>query len=179
MKKIAVLVIFVCLVLAAGCTGTSSAPAATPTPTPTIQKVPVPVKDPSIIKSGNYSLTAAIDHIEVDSKESGKQVNIYLRLKNTGNESIRLVWYSKLTDKNGLSYGGVGVSHGGSGAATFIFDPDSTGTMRDYVTIDSKDYAALKTGGATLDIVYADQKNPLEPISGLNSTWTLEPVFFP
>jgi hypothetical protein len=177
MKKIAVLTIFVCLVLAAGCTGTTSAPAAAPTPT--IQKVPIPVKDLSVIKSGNYSLTTAIDHIEVDSKESGKQVNIYLRLKNTGNESIRLVWYSRLTDKNGLSYGGVGVSHGGSGAATFIFNPDSTGTMRDYVDIPAKDYAALKSGGAVLEIAYADQKNPLEPISGLNSTWTLEPVFFP
>ncbi|MFA4877277.1 MAG: hypothetical protein WC586_07675 [Methanoregula sp.] len=183
MKKTVLLAIVFCLILAAGCTDTASKLPVSPTASPSLTPPPEPVapKPVSVIRSGNYSLASSIDHIEVDSKGSGKHtVNIYLRLKNTGNESIRLVWYSKLTDKNGLSYGGVGVSHGGSGAQTFIFDPDTTGTMRDYVTIDSdREYAVLKSGGATLDIVYADQKSPLEPIANLTSTWNLEPTYFP
>ncbi|WP_321505528.1 hypothetical protein [uncultured Methanoregula sp.] len=181
MEKIALFAIAFCIILVAGCSGTSSTPAVSPTASPAPPPQQVAIKPPSIIKSGNYSLTSSIDHIEVDSKDAGKHiVNIYLRLTNTGNESARLVWYSKLTDKNGLSHGGVGVSHGGSGAQTFIFDPATTGTMRDYVTIDSdRDYAALKEGGATLDVAYADQKSPLEPITNLTSSWSLEPSCFP
>jgi hypothetical protein len=176
MKKIALLALALCLILVAGCSSTPSTPAISPTPSAS----PVTVKDPSVIKSGNYSLTSSIDLIEADSPGSGKHtVNIYLRVTNTGNESIRLAWFSKLTDKNGLSHGGIGVSHGGSGAQTFVFSPNTTYTSRDYVTIDSdQDYAALKEGGATLDVVYSDQKSLLEPIPNLTSTWNLEPAYF-
>jgi hypothetical protein len=176
MKKIALLALACCFILVAGCSSTSSAPAVSPTPS--VQ--PVIVKEPSITKSGTYSLTSSIDHIDVDSPGSGTHtVNIYLRVTNTGNESVRLVWYSKLTDKNGFSHGGVGISHAGSGARTFILYPNTSDTARDYVTIDSdKDYNVLMNGGAILDVVYADQKSPAEPIANLNSTWSLEPSYF-
>lgn len=177
MKKIALLALAFCLVLVAGCSTAPTVPSDTPGPSVSPLQVS---EQPSVIKSGNYSFTSIIDHFEVDSKGSGKYiVNIYLRVTNTGAESNRLVLYSKLTDKNGLSHGGVGVSHGGSGAQTFIFDPNTTGVMRDYVTIDSEtDYSTLKKGGATLDVVYADQKAPLEPIANLTSRWTLPPSIF-
>jgi len=179
MKKAVLLSIAFCLILVAGCSTTTPSPTATPSaPAPTAQ--PVAVKEVSVMKSGNYSLLTSIDHIDVDSKDSGQHtVNIYLSVKNNGTESQRLVWYSKLTGKNGLSYGGVGVSHGGSGARTFILAPGESNTARDYVTVDSdQEYAALKTGGATLDVEYADQASPLDPIPNLHSTWVLEPSYF-
>jgi len=178
MKRIALLAFAFFLVLVAGC---STTPAVSPT-SPGSSTSPASVyEQPSVITSGNYSFTSYIDHFEVDSKDSGKYiVNIYLRVTNTGDEANRMVLYSTLTDKNGLSHGGVGVSHGGSGARTFVFYPNSTGTMRDYVTIESeKDYAALKQGGAILDVVYANQTAPLEPIANLTSRWTLPPSTFP
>ena len=47
----------------------------------------------------------------------------------------------------GCSYGGIGVSHNGSGAKTAILMPGVSDTPRDYVVIDSdKDYAALANG---------------------------------
>jgi len=176
MKKIALLAIAFCLILAAGCSTTSSPLPATPAPT--VQHPAI--KEVSVMKNGNYSLTSSIDHIDVDSKGSGTYiVNVYLLVANAGTEPIRIVWYSKLTDKNGLSHGGVGISHNGAGARTFVVYPNTSGTARDYVTVDSEQaYAALKNGGATLDVDYADQESPLEPIPNLHSTWTLEPSYF-
>ena len=180
MKKAVLLAIAFCLILVAGCSTTTSSPPATPAPAPAPAAQPVAVKEVSVMKSGNYSLITSIDHIDVDSKDSGRHtVNIYLTVRNNGTESQRLVWYSKLTGKNGLSYGGVGVSHGGSGARTFVLYPGDSNTARDYVTVDSEqEYAALKNGGATLDVEYADQASPLEPIPNLHSTWILEPSYF-
>jgi hypothetical protein len=131
--------------------------------------------EPVVMNSGNYSLTSAIDHIEVSPRDPGSYlVDIYLKVTNTGSQPVRLVWYSKLTDRNGQSYGGVGVSHAGSGARTFILYPNLSNTARDYVTVGSDTaMAALREGGATLDVEYANQTSPLEPIAGLRSTWTL------
>ena len=177
MQRIALLALAFCLILVAGC---STAPTVS-SDTSGSSASTVTYTQPSVIASGNYSLKTTIDHIEVEAKDSGTYiVNIYLRVTNTGNESTRLILYSKLTDKNGLSHGGLGVSHGGSGAQTFEFYPDMTGTMRDYVTLDSrKEYAVLKEGGAVLEVVYANQKAPLEPIANLTSRWTLPPSAFP
>ncbi|MFA4860123.1 hypothetical protein [Methanoregula sp.] len=176
MKRIALLALAFCLILVAGC---STAPTVSPeTPGPSVP--PVSYAQPSVLKSGNYSLISSIDHFEVDARGSGKYiVNIYYRVTNTGTESNRLILYSNLTDKSGLFHGGLGVSHGGSGAQTFILDPNTTGIMRDYVTIDTeRDYSLLKKGGAILDVVYADQKAPLDPIANLTSRWTLPPSIF-
>ena len=128
-----------------------------------------------VLTNGSYTLTASIDHIETETLQSGKQrIDIYLKVVNTGDNSVLPVWHTGITGENGIRYGGVGVSHGGAGVEGPLLDPDSQVIARDYITIDSaEDYSALAKGG-TLDVTLTGYDANLQPVARFWSTWTYE-----
>jgi hypothetical protein len=167
MKTIVLGAIILCMILVAGCTTGQS-----------VSGVPaqsLKMNEPAVLQNGSYKITTQIDHIDVDSSKPGKKIiDIYIRAVNSGTHPIQLVWYSKITDPDGVSHGGIGVSHGGSGAETPPLKPGSSATVRDYVVIESDaDFAALARGG-TLDVTFTGQ----DPESGspvnFHTSWVVD-----
>jgi len=173
---IAGILVLVCvsLVLAAGCTGSVNNGS-----TGNIKSNLPDQTETAVLVNGSYAVNATIDQIRTDpSKTGGYLVDIYVNAKNVGTTPIQLRWYSTIIDSNGGTHGGIGVSHGGSGAETMILSPGTAESARDYVEIDSgKDYATLANGG----ILHVDfETEPLENQTAVNfnATWNLNPTVF-
>jgi hypothetical protein len=194
MKKTILCAIIVSALLVAGCTTNSSGnntrnpgvPALTssatgiPVQTAITHGIPenvLPMNAEVALGTANKTFNVSIYEIEIDPPdENGKHtVNIYIGAKNTGIESIRLVWFSKLTDINGNTYGGIGVTHGGSGARTRDVYRNTTEAARDYIVINDKDFATLSKG-AVLDVYFMEPKKEGEPlIPDYHVTWMINP----
>lgn len=188
MKIPAVILILISILLAAGCVSPASSPATPGATTPSIpvsvssltQDKPLPMDAHVTHTTPNTTFEVWIDSFEVGSvQENGDQeLTIYVAAKNTGNQPIRMVWFCKLTDVNGKTYGGIGVSHGGNGARTDLIKPNWTEAARDYVNIRSdRDLAALKQG-AVLDVYFMEKPSEdvalsLEP--DYHTRWTINP----
>jgi hypothetical protein len=188
MKKTAILVILVSLLLIAGCTSPSpSSGSSTPgisLPFSTgslVQGKPLPMDGNITLGSGNKTFKVWIDSFEIDPvKENGDQsITIYVAAKSTGTERVRLVWFSKLTDLNGKTYGGIGISHDGSGARTvWLSQYDPPEAARDYVTIRSDRDLSVLSKGAVLDVYFMEK--PLDNVSvsmtpDYHVAWTIDP----
>jgi len=124
------------------------------------------------------TFNASIYSIEIDPPdESGKQiVNIYIGATNTWTQPHNLTWFSKLTDINGKTYGGIGVSHAGTGARTRGIPPNMTEAARDYIVINSNKDIATLSQGAVLDVYFMEPKKEGEPlIPDYHVTWGIIP----
>ncbi|MCX6688891.1 MAG: hypothetical protein NTZ39_04250, partial [Methanoregula sp.] len=139
------------LLISAGCTSAPSQNtlpgAVQPSPAPTGGTLGIPVslvtiapgaalpmKTEVTLGTAEKPFNVSIYSIEIDPPdESGKHViNIYVGAKNIGEQPHNLTWFSKLTDINGKTYGGIGVSHAGNGARTRDVFPNTTEAARDY-----------------------------------------------
>jgi hypothetical protein len=187
MRKTASFVILVSLLLIAGCTSPSSPVSSPGTGTslpaladPLAFGKPLPMDGNITLGSGNKTFIASIDSIEIDPiQENGDQsITIYLAVKNTGTDPHRLVWYCKLTDLNGKTYGGIGISHAGSGARSGKIPPGITEAARDYVTVRSdRDLAALSRG-AVLDVYFMEKTSndiPVSDVPDYHASWKIDP----
>ncbi|MGB2673609.1 MAG: hypothetical protein WBC56_01560, partial [Methanoregula sp.] len=88
--------------------------------------------------NGTYAFNASIYAITTTALPSGgHMVNIFVTVSNVGKTPVQLRWFSTLTNANGVSFGGIGVSHGGSGAETPPLGQGTSATGRDYITINS------------------------------------------
>ncbi|MFZ0005101.1 MAG: hypothetical protein WAK45_04380 [Methanoregula sp.] len=165
-------VISVGVILVAGCTTTSSGTTAAPS-APGQETV-------ATLVNGTDAFNASIYQVTASRPQPGyHEINIYLTTLNTGNSTFKLHWFSRITGPNGVSYGGVGVSHGGSGQETDILGPGSEGTGRDYVIIDSDaDYAAMAKEGATLNVSFVTEPLANETPMSFQTSWTLDPSVF-
>jgi hypothetical protein len=134
-----------------------------------------------LVKLGNdtHSITVSVDSFEINPQsEPGKYtVTIYVAAHNTGNDTIKYVWFSKLTDLKGNSYGGIGISHGGSGARTAWIPVNLTEAARDYVDVDSSQALAALSNGAVLDVYFMEQQaNLTQTIKpDYHVTWVIDP----
>ncbi len=190
MKIIIFCAIIVSAMLIAGCTTISSGsitanpgvPATTiPVPTAFTRGVSgnvLPMNAVVALGTVEKTFNASIYSIEIDPpEESGKHtINIYIGATNTGTQPHKLTWFSKLTDINGKTYGGIGVSHAGTGARTRDIPMNVTEAARDYIVINSdKDFATLSQG-ALLDVYFMEPKiegSPLLP--DYHVTWGINP----
>lgn len=184
MKRLIIPCILVCLLLIAGCT---TSPAATgPAPSLPVSSNPL-AAGKSLPMTGHAVHTARNTTFEVwiDSFELGKvqdngdqELTIYVAAKNTGKDRIRMVWFCKLTDLNGKSYGGIGISHGGNGARTDWILSNHTEAARDYVILRSdRDLAALQKG-AVLDVYFMEKPSDDIPVSSTpdyHTSWIIDP----
>jgi hypothetical protein len=123
--------------------------------------------------------TASVDSFEIDTPaEPGKQtITIYVAIKNTGTEPIQLVWFSRLTDSNGNTYGGIGISHGGTGARSGLIYPNSTEAARDYVVVPDTGFSPLSRG-AILDVYYMVKKSDTDTVlrePDYHTRWAIDP----
>ena len=166
------------LILVAGCTtSTSSGTSGTATAP---GNHALSQKETAVLVNGTYAINASIEQIEVDRSQSGDHtVDIYIHAQNVGTSPVQLQWFSSITDADGVTHGGIGLSHGGSGAVSAILRPGDAGTARDYVVIDSdKDYNALAKG-ATLRVFFTTEPlSPNEAPVGFSTAWTLNPAVF-
>jgi hypothetical protein len=158
--------------LVAGCT----------TPGPgTTSTLPAPGQDTvATLANGTYVFNASIDHITVSRPQSGgHEIDIFITTVNTGTAPFMLQLFSKVTGPNGVSYGGVGVSHGGSGTETDELEPGSQGTGRDYVVVGSdSDYQEMVKEGATLTVYFVTEPLANETPVSFQTAWTLDPSVF-
>jgi len=190
MKIIILCAIIVSALLVAGCTTISSG-SATANPGVPVTAIPVttaftwgvsgnvlPMNAVVELGAAEKTFNVSIYSIEIDPPdESGKHtINIYIGAKNTGTQPHNLTWFSKLTDINGKTYGGIGVSHAGSGARTRDIPLNVTEAARDYIVINSdKDFATMSQG-AVLDVYFLEYKAEGSPlIPDYHVTWGINP----
>ena len=166
MNKILLFGCMVILLVIAGCTTTSTdtnktLPASpVPTPSDTVVSTPLlPMNATVVLGTGEKQFNASVDSFEIDTPtEPGKQtITIYVAVKNTGTVPVQLVWFSRLTDVSGKIYGGIGISHGGTGARSGLIYPNITEAARDYVVVPEADFAQLSRG-AILDVYFMEKK---------------------
>ncbi|MFA5416245.1 MAG: hypothetical protein WC295_12185 [Methanoregula sp.] len=195
MKILPVCILIISLLLVAGCTsapaqntspvtvpqstvsaiGTQKLPASLPTIAP---GTALPMNAEVALGSAQKPFNVSIDSIEVDPQtEPGKRtVTIYVGAKNTGDDLLMLTWFSKLTDATGKSYGGIGVSHAGSGARTRNITPNWTEMARDYVVVDSDEGFAALANGAILDVYFIEQpKADGSTKPDYHTAWVIDP----
>jgi hypothetical protein len=129
--------------------------------------------------TSNTTFEVWIDSFEIGGiDEYGNQeLTIYVAAKNTGTVPIQMVWFSKLTDSNGKTYGGIGISKGGVGARTTWIQPNMTEMARDFVIIRSdRDLATLKNG-AMLDVYFIERPTdeyPSSLVPDYHTRWTID-----
>ena len=185
MKNIAILVITVCVLLVAGCTTTpaTTTPSGQPTPVPTFPgqtslDTVLPMDGNVTLGSGNNTMAISLNKIEVDpSTDSGnKTITIYVLARNTGTTPRQFVWFSKLTNMNGNSFGGIGISHKGSGARSGQIYPGIGEAARDYIEIRSADSFATLSKGALLDVYFMERtNNETSMVPDYHVAWTVNP----
>jgi hypothetical protein len=187
MKSVYILIFLTGIVLAAGCTSASPAtgPAGT-VPAPTVPAGPsapsdaLPMSGHDIHKTPNTTFEVWIDSFELGSPDVNgvRQLTIYIAAKNTGTGPVRLVWFSKLTDIYGNTYGGIGISHGGNGARSDWIKPNFTEAARDYINIYSADDLATLSKGAVLDVYFMEKPSddvPVSMIPDYHTSWIIDP----
>ena len=185
MKNIAILAITVCVLLVAGCT---TIPATT-NPSGQVSSAPtfpgrtsldpvLPMDGKVTLGSGNNTMEVSLDSIEVDpSTDSGnKTITIFVLARNTGTTPRQFIWFSKLTNTNGNSFGGIGISHKGSGARSGQIYPGIGEAARDYVEIRSADSFATLSKGAVLDVYFMEKTgDEISMVPDYHVAWTINP----
>ncbi len=178
LKTLTLMLVIAGMLIAAGCSAPAALPAATTTPAG--EKV-LPMSGNVTLGSGNKTINVSIHSIELDAKaenETGRTVTIYVAAKNTGTEPVMFVWFSKLTDVNGNTYGGINVSHKGSGARTAWIQPGYTEAARDYIDQLTNQDLAILSKGAVLDVYFFEKDGNTGAISAepvYHVAWTIDP----
>ncbi|MCK9579667.1 MAG: hypothetical protein M0Q92_04360 [Methanoregula sp.] len=193
MKTTAIIITLITLMLAAGCVSQST-PGTSPSAVPSLPISADPLTEGAPLAmdahvthtTPNTTFEVWVDSFEIDPvQENGDQeLTIYLTAKNTGDKPVMLVWFCKLTDVNGKTYGGIKISHGGSGARTYWIMPAGDDTMRnsetarDYVNILSDRDLATLAKGAVLDVYFMEKptEDSLVPdVPAYHTRWTIDP----
>ena len=151
-----------------------TAPSVTPVPNPVF-----PMNATVVLGTREIPFTASVDSFEIDSpSEPGKQtITLYVAVKNPGTEPLRLGWFSRLTDISGNAYGGIGISHGGTGARSGLIYPNATEAARDYIVVPEQDFAQFSKG-AILDVYFMVKKSDTDTISlvpDYHIRWAIDP----
>ena len=182
MKTIAILAICVCILLVCGCATTP--PPGTVTPAPTFpgkvspEKVN-PMNETVTLGSGNNTMEVSIYSIEMDPSigANNRTITIYILARNTGTIPRQFVWFSKLTNTYGNSFGGIGISHDGNGARSDKIVPGTGGeAARDYIVIRSDESFATLSKGAVLDVYFMEKiSGEISMVPDYHVAWTVDP----
>jgi hypothetical protein len=187
MNKIIIIVLMTCLLLTAGCTTQSSGSGVQGTTAPLPVSVDPLVQEKSLPMDGHMVHTTSNTSFEVwvDSFETGEvqangdqELTIYVAAKNIGEKPVQLVWFCKLTDLNGKTYGGIGLSHGGSGARSGWIGSNMTEMARDYVNIRSDRDLSTLSKGAVLDVYFMEKLSddiPVTLVPEYHTSWIINP----
>ena len=185
MKTIAILAITVCVLLVAGCTTTPS----TTTPPGTVSPVPtfpgktapdqvLPMNGTLTLGNGNNTMEVSLYSIEIDppADADNRTINIYVLARNNGTTPREFVWFSKLTNTYGNSFGGIGLSHQGNGARTNPILPGRGEAARDYIVIHSDESFATLSKGAVLDVYFMEKRSGgITMVPDYHVAWTIDP----
>jgi hypothetical protein len=186
MRNIAILAITVCVLLIAGCTTTPA------TTTPSGQVTPVmtfpgktsldpvlPMNGTATLGSGNKTMEVSLYNIEVvppSDNSTTRTITINVLAGNNGTTLRQFVWFSKLTNMNGNSFGGIGISHSGSGARSGKIPPGMAEIPRDYIEIRSAESLATLSNGALLDVYFMERtNNETSMVPDYHVAWAVDP----
>ncbi|MDO9323918.1 MAG: hypothetical protein Q7T80_03065 [Methanoregula sp.] len=175
MKNITILTITICVLLVAGCTTT---PATTILPGTVSPNHILPMNGTTVIGSGNNTIELSLDSIEVDpSTDVGNHtITIYVHARNNGTTPRQFVWFSKLTNTYGNSFGGIGISHLGNGARSAKIYPGRGELPRDYIVIRSDESFATLSKGAVLDVYIMEKTaDEISMVPDYHVAWTIDP----
>jgi hypothetical protein len=185
MKNIAILAIIVCVLLVAGCTTTpaTTTPSGQITPVPTFpgtasQDAVLPMNGNVTLGSGNNTMEVYLYNVEVDpSTDDGTHtITINVLARNNGTTPHKFVWFSKLTNMYGNSFGGIGISHRGSGARSGEIAPGYGEIARDYIEIHSDESFATLSKGALLDVYFMERtNNETSMVPDYHVAWAVNP----
>lgn len=187
MKNLAIIAIIIFVLLAAGCTTTPSTttPSGTVSPVPTFPGKPspdhiLPMDGKETLGTGNNTMEVSLDSIEVDAPTDigNRTITIYVLAKNNGTTPRQFVWFSKLTNIYGNSFGGIGISHQGNGARSGKILPGWGDAARDYIVIHSDESFATLSKGAVLDVYFMEKSLDSDQISMVpdyHVAWTIDP----
>jgi hypothetical protein len=123
-------------------------------------------------------MEVSLHSIEVDpSTEYGnKTITIYVLARNTGTIPRQFVWFSKLTNMYGNTFGGIGISHKGSGARSGMITPGYGEAARDYIVLYSDDSFATLSKGALLDVYFMERtNNETRMVPDYHVAWAVDP----
>jgi hypothetical protein len=167
------------LILVAGCTSSTGTPNTSASSPGAAGNAAAGQEQVVTLVNGTYAFNASIYDITTTALPSGRhQVNIFVTVTNAGKTPVQLRWFSTLTNAEGVSFGGVGVSHGGNGAETPPLMPGISATGRDYITIDSdQDYQTLSKGTTLTVNFVTEPSNNQTPVS-FSTAWILDPSVF-
>ena len=185
MKTIAILAITICVLLVAGCTTTPS----TATPSGSVSPVPtfpgklsldqvLPMNGTATLGSGNETMEVALYSVAVDPPtESGTHtITVRVIARNTGTIPHKFVWFSKLTNIYGNSFGGIGISHDGNGARSDTIFPGIAEGARDYIVMHSDESLATLSKGAVLDVYFMERtSNETSMVPDYHVAWAVNP----
>ena len=185
MKNIAILAITICVLLVAGCTTTP----ATTTPSGQVSSAPtfpgkasldpvLPMDGTVKLGSGNNTMDVYLYNIEVDPQtdNSTHTITINVFAGNNGTTPRQFVWFSKLTNMYGNSFGGIGISHKGSGARSGQISPGFGEIPRDYIEIRSDESFATLSKGALLDVYFMERtNNETSMVPDYHVAWAVDP----
>jgi hypothetical protein len=184
MKNLVILVMVVCVLLAAGCTTAPSTPTASgqvsPVPTFPGKVSPdtiLPMEGNTTLGTGNNTVEVSLFSIELDppTDVDNRTINIYVLARNTGTTPRQFVWFSKLTNIYGNSFGGIGISHLGNGARSRKILPTNGDAARDYIIIRSDESYATLSKGAVLDVYFMDRTEKNSMVPDYHVTWKIDP----
>jgi hypothetical protein len=179
MKYIVIFCLCIVMAATAGCisgqapASPTTVPAATPVVTPLSSLPGLPMGQVVKVNNGSYVFDASITSIEASMQDDIHIVDVNIAVNNTGRESFQLVWFSRLTDRNGKEYGGIGVSHNGSGARGVKLHPGLSNLARDYVTVLSPKGFSELSKGATLNVVFFNQTPYGYGDKVANASWSI------
>jgi hypothetical protein len=178
MKTLVLLLVIAGMIITAGCTSPATLPGTSAT---TSEGKALPMQANTTIGSGNKTVNVFIDSIELDAKsetETGRTVTIYVAARNTGTEPVRFVWYSQLTDRNGKTYGGINVSHGGNGARSDWILPGRGEAARDFIDQLTNQDLGVLSNGAVLDVYFMEKPSDDAIVTfkpDYHVAWTVDP----
>jgi len=185
MKNIAILAITVCVLLVAGCTTTPSTTMPSG-PVFSVQTFPgkaspdqvLPMDGKVTLGNGNNTIEVSLYSIEIDPppEADNHTINIYVLAGNTGTTPRQFVWFSKLTNTYGNSFGGIGISHQGNGARSGKILPGHGDAARDYIVMHSDESFASLSKGAVLDVYFMEKRSDeISMVPDYHVAWTVNP----
>ncbi len=185
MRTIAILAIMVCCLLVVGCISTPSTttPPGTTSPVPTFpgKALPdhiLPINGTTTLGTGNNSMEVSLASIESDppTDVNNRTINIYVLAMNNGTTPRQFVWFCKLTNIYGNSFGGIGISHMGNGARSGNILPGHGDAARDYIIIHSDESFATLSKGAVLDVYFMEKtSDEISMVPDYHVAWTIDP----
>jgi hypothetical protein len=168
MKKVLIIAILISFLVVTGCSTISSS-------SPVKTNVGISINEQKTMEDNGISCAISIDKMEFDPNiQSNPNVphtlNIYMSLKNSGQQAIGLDCFTTITD-----YAGVSATSLGVGNSNLLY-PQSTQVLHDKILIYDQQYSAILSKNSNLGVKCMSSSPFAKPYSNnLKASWDVTP----